>query len=385
MRIGIYGGSFDPPHRGHRIAAEKAKDALGLDRLLVVPANQPPHKQLTAGSPSPEERLEMTRLAFRDLPGTEVSDIELSRGGRSYTVETLERLHAMYPEDELVLLMGTDMFLCLEKWFRFGDILRLAVIGAFSRNPGEDADLAKMERHLAETCGARVERIETDPFPVSSTQVRALLTRRMGRELLDPAVYETVISRRYYGAKPSLSWLRSVTEPLQDPARIPHVRGCEEEAARLAERWGVSAEDAREAAILHDLTKKYDLAEQLKLCREYGMITDTLESCSSMLLHSKTSAAEAEKRFGCPAEIVSAIRFHTTGRAGMTTLEKVVCLADAIEPTRTYADLTEIRKLAYTDLDAALRMSFEGTLQSLARRGLDVHPATLQALEDLKK
>ena len=223
-----------------------------------------------------------------------------------------------------------------------------------------------------------------EPFPVSSTQVRALLARRQGSELVHPAVYEKIIARRFYGAKPSLSWLRQVTEPVQDAGRISHVRGCEEEAVRLADRWGENAEDAAEAAILHDLTKKYDLAGQLKLCAEYGMITDKLESCSSMLLHSKTSAIMAEKRFGCPPEIVSAIRFHTTGRAGMTMLEKIVCLADAIEPTRTYADLTEIRKLAYEDIDAALCMSFEGTLQSLARRGLDVHPATLGALRDLR-
>jgi len=384
VRIGIFGGSFDPPHLGHRFAAQKAMETLGLEKLLVIPANQPPHKSLTEASPSPRGRLEMTTLAFRDLPGAEVSDMELSRGGRSYTVETLEGLREQYPDVELVLLMGTDMFLHLEKWYRFADILRYAVIGCFSRNPGEDAALSQMERHLAASYGARTEHIAMEPFPVSSTQVRALLKERKGSGLLDPAVYETVVTRRYYGAKPELSWLRKAAEPMQDPRRIPHVRGCEEEAVRLAKRWGECPGDAAEAAILHDLTKKYDLAEQLKLCAEYGIMTDTLEIGSSMLLHSKTSAAMAEKRFGCPPEIASAIRFHTTGRAGMTTLEKIVCLADAIEPTRTYADLTAVRRLAYEDLDGALSMCMEGTLESLRRRGLEVHPATLQALDDLR-
>ncbi len=385
MKIGIYGGTFDPPHLGHRIAAEAAMKALGLEKLLVIPANQPPHKGQKAGSPSPEARLEMTRLAFADLDGAEVSDIELRRGGRSYTVETLESLKEQYPGDTLVLLMGTDMFLYLEKWYRFEDILRLANIGTFTRNPGEDGELSAMDERLHRLYGARTELVKSEPYPVSSTQVRELLPQRQGSGYLSSAVYRYILKNRLYGAKPELACLRSWTEPMQDEKRLGHVHGCEEMARSLAKRWGADEDEAAEAAILHDLTKKYDLAHQLKLCREYGIMTDAVECESSLLLHSKTGAAMAEREFGTAPEISSAIRFHTTGRPGMTLLEKIVCLADSIELSRTYADLTHIRALAFEDLDGALKLSFEMTLASLHRRGLTVHPMTLEALADLEQ
>ena len=94
MKIGVYGGSFNPPHLGHVRAAQACKQALGLDRVLVIPASIPPHKQLTSSSASPEERLALTRLAFENLPGFEVLDLEIRREGKSYTVDTIRELKA---------------------------------------------------------------------------------------------------------------------------------------------------------------------------------------------------------------------------------------------------------------------------------------------------
>ena len=119
MRIGIYGGTFNPPHLGHLTAAKAAFELLRLDRLLLIPASQPPHKALPAGSPSAEQRLALTRLAAEQLElgdRVEVLDIELRRQGKSYTVDTLEELRRQYPGAELWLLMGTDMFLTFQAW-----------------------------------------------------------------------------------------------------------------------------------------------------------------------------------------------------------------------------------------------------------------------------
>ena len=385
MRIGIYGGSFDPPHLGHRRLAEAALGTLELDRLVLLPAGLPPHKRLAENAAPPEERMKMCRLAFGDLEGAAVSDLEVRREGPSYTSDTLELLHEREPEAELVLLLGTDMLLTMERWYRFRRILELAELAVLPRGSGDDGELLDACAQLRERYGARVTLLEGEPVPVSSTEVRALLPRRAGAELLSPAVYGEIIRLRLYGAKPDLDWLRGTAFALQDPARLDHVRGCEETAAALAERWGADPEDAREAAICHDLSKKYDLAGQLKLCDEYGIIADTQERADARLLHSVTSAAMARDLFGCPPEIVSAIRWHTTGRAGMTLLEKIVCLADFMEPTRRFADLTRVRSLAYEDLDAALLLSFEMTLESLDRRGIVPHGNTRSAMNDLKR
>ena len=113
MKIGIYGGTFTPPHLGHLTAAAAVFSMLKLDKLLLIPASIPPHKDLPAGSPTAEQRLEMTRLAGEQLglgDRVETLDMELHRQGKSYTSDTLAELKARYPEDELWLLMGTDMF-----------------------------------------------------------------------------------------------------------------------------------------------------------------------------------------------------------------------------------------------------------------------------------
>ena len=116
VKIGIYGGTFNPPHTGHLKGAKSAIEALGLDMLLMIPDRVAPHKVIPEGSPTPEQRLHMLRLAADGEPNITVSDIELKREGPSYTYITVEDLRRQYPEDELVLIMGTDMFLCFRSW-----------------------------------------------------------------------------------------------------------------------------------------------------------------------------------------------------------------------------------------------------------------------------
>ena len=126
-RIGIYGGSFNPPHLGHIFAARKARQLLGLDKILLIPAAIPPHKAVAEGSPDGETRFALTQLAISGETGMEVSRIELDRPGPSYTVDTLRELRESYPQDELYLLMGTDMFLSFFQWREPEAIAALAV------------------------------------------------------------------------------------------------------------------------------------------------------------------------------------------------------------------------------------------------------------------
>ena len=116
MKIAVYGGTFNPPHAGHMQAVRSVSDCLRPDKILVIPTNLAPHKQMSPDTPAPEERLELCRLAFRDIPGAEVSDLEMRRTGKSYTSDTILELREQYPEDELVFVMGTDMILSLETW-----------------------------------------------------------------------------------------------------------------------------------------------------------------------------------------------------------------------------------------------------------------------------
>ena len=193
MKIGVYGGTFNPPHLGHVTAARAVSELLKLDKLLFIPAGLPPHKPLPEGTPSPEQRLEMTRLAAEQTglgDRVETLDLEILRGGRSYTSETLELLRQQYPDDELWLLMGTDMFLTIQTWHDPARIFELAGIAAFGRTEEDTEELFAVQRdYLYRTYpNARIFTL-TIPgvIDVSSTELRQALGEGKGGTLLPPA------------------------------------------------------------------------------------------------------------------------------------------------------------------------------------------------------
>ena len=395
MKIGVYGGAFNPPHLGHITAARAVFGLLKLDKLLVIPTGHPPHKTLPPGSPAPEQRLEMTRLAMEQAGlggGVEVLDLELRREGNSYTADTLARLREQYPEEELWLLMGTDMFLTLQTWREPERILSLAGVAAFGRTEADTEELFSVQReYLCRTYPQA--RIFTLSIPgvvdVSSTELRERLARGEGGSLLAPAVYGYILREKLYGTAADLKHLplerlRPVALSCLDHRRIPHVLGTEQEAARLAERWGADVEKARRAALLHDCTKKLNLPEQLALAERFRVPLDEMERREIKLLHSKTGAGIAEAVFGIDEEITGAIRWHTTGRGGMTLLEKVLYLADYIEPTRDFSGVEALRRTCYEDLDAGLLLGLEMTIGEMEARNAPIHPKTLEARDALK-
>jgi nicotinate-nucleotide adenylyltransferase len=160
MRIGVLGGSFNPPHIGHLLIATDAFESLSLDRLMVIPAAANPLKELEPGAPAPEQRLDMARLAFGDDTRFEVTSMEIDRGGLSYTVDTLETLAGRNPGAELVLLLGIDAYRGFDRWKEPGRIRELARIAVFLR--GDDASMP------AGAVAVTARRID-----VSSTEIRA--------------------------------------------------------------------------------------------------------------------------------------------------------------------------------------------------------------------
>ncbi len=389
MKIGIYGGTFNPPHLGHLAAARAAIRSLELDRLLLMPAAVPPHKELPSGSPPAGDRLAMTaKLADALLmPKTvQVSTLEMDRPGPSYTADTVETIRRQEPEAELWLLVGSDMFLSLHTWREPERILKCVSVCAFHRTQGDEAErFAAQKARLERDYGARVEMI---PVPglveISSTRLRELLARGEGQEYLHPSVYGYILLHRLYGTHADLRHLelpelRACSYAMMKEKRVAHVQGVEEEAARLARRWGADETLARRAGILHDCTKYLDLEEQLALCGQYGVELDELERQAVKLLHSKTGACIARAVFGEPDEVYWAIFWHTTAKADMTTLEKILYVADYMEPNRDFEGVERLRALAYEDLDRALLLGVETTIQEMEERQVPIHTNTLAA------
>ena len=391
MRIGVYGGTFNPPHLGHLLSARFAMEALGLDRLIFVPAGDPPHKDLPQHSPQAAERLAMMELAADSmlLPGrVEVSGMEVSREGKSYTADTLTELHEQYPDDELWLLMGTDMFLTFQNWKRPEAICALAHLAAFARTEADTENTLKNQgSYLRETFGADCTVVRLPQVtPLSSTQVRERLRAGEGREFLPPAVYGYILRNGLYGTQADLTALNhedmtACSLSMVYAKRHAHILGVAQTAVELAKRWGCDEELAFRAGILHDCTKYLSLEEHLAICEKYGLALDDMEAASAKLLHSKTGAALAKHLYGQGDEVYWAIYWHTTGKADMTTLEKIIYLADYMEPNRKFDGVEDLRRLCYEDLDEALLLGVRMSIEDLNERGVPIHKNTQGAMD----
>ena len=389
-RIGIYGGTFNPPHIGHIQAAKAAAETLGLTRLLVIPDRIAPHKIMPGNSANPEQRLAMLRIALADCGKIEVSDLELKREGPSYTYETILQLRESYPEAELVLLMGTDMFLSFHTWRNPHIILENASLGVFYRGEkGEQADIEARKTEM-EAAGARVYLVENDVINISSTQMRRLLAFRCAGDFLPEGVLDYIRENHLYDTRAPwknlpMDQLEKVVISLLNPNRVNHVLGCRDTAVDLARHWGADETDAARAGILHDITKAIDGPLQLTLCGTYGKILSDFSKRYPKTLHALTGSLVAERIFGENQAVVSAIEHHTTGKADMSLLEKIIYVADYMEPNRNFPGVENLRALAYADIDAALKLGLEMTLEHLRRQGNEVSPESREALAWLNK
>lgn len=389
QRIGIYGGTFNPPHIGHIRAAQAAVDELGLDRLLVIPDRIAPHKVLPEGSASPEQRLEMLTLALGSCEKLQVSDLELRREGISYTVDTVAEVRRMYPDAELTLLMGTDMFLSFDKWRCPEQILAQAGLGVFYRGDRGEREAIEARAAQMRAEGARVELVQNPIVEISSTDLRRLLVFGCADPFLPDGVGAYIREQGLYGTGSNykglpMEELERVVTGLLKKNRVRHVLGCRDTAAALAEKWGANVTDAARAGMLHDVTKALDGPLQLTLCAEYGTMLDDFSKKYPKTLHALTGSLVAQRIFGENEAVVSAIRWHTTGKAQMNLLEKIVYVADYMEPNRDFPGVERLRQLAFSDIDGALKLGLEMTLEHLKAQGSEVSRESREALACLR-
>ena len=183
----------------------------------------------------------------------------------------------------------------------------------------------------------------------------------------------------------SLEELEKVAVCLVKPERVRHVLGCRDTAVALAKRYGAEEIHAARAALLHDVTKALDPERQLALCREYGITLDSFSSENPKTLHALTGSLVAEHLFGECSAVVSAVRYHTTGKADMKLLEKIIYVADYMEPNRDFPGVEKLRALAYTDIDAALKLGLQMTINMLKEQGREVSSESMDALMWLRR
>ena len=179
--------------------------------------------------------------------------------------------------------------------------------------------------------------------------------------------------------------LEQVVVSLLKPNRVAHVLGCRDTAVALAKHWGADEVDAARAGLLHDITKALDGPRQLTLAGEYGIMLSAFQQKNPKTLHALTGSLVAERLFGENEAVVAAIKHHTTGKADMNLLEKIIYIADYMEPNRDFPGVEKLRELAFTDLDAAMKLGLTMTLELLNQQGSEVSPESREALNWLNR
>ena len=388
-RIGIYGGSFNPPHIGHIRAAREAVRELGLTSLFLLPAGEVPGKTPPEGSADAQARLRMLELAVGGCPDLRMSDFD-ARRERCRTWETVEHFAREYPEAELTVLVGSDQLAKLSDWENVSFVLSHAQIAVARRGlPGEE-ELIREKSALLRRMGGRIRVLENPVESISSTQLRRLLAFGCGWEFLPSKVAEFIRQEGLYHVNADwknlpMEQLEQVVLSLLNPNRIRHVLGCRDTAVALAKRWGADETDAARAGILHDITKALDGPLQLTLCEAYGKMLTDFSRKYPKTLHALTGSLVAERIFGENPQVVSAICHHTTGKAGMNLLETIIYVADYMEPNRDFPGVERLRELAYSDIQAALKLGLEMTLEHLKKQGSEVSPESREALAYCEK
>ena len=378
MKIGIFGGSFDPIHIEHIRLAKAAISSLGLDKLYIMPAAKPPHKKGKILSPD-IHRLQMCRLAFEDEPKIEVSDYEMQNGGTSYTYLTCRHFKSLHEEAQLFWLVGTDMLRDFPTWKNPESILNdvtLAVCARAEKDGWEEKEIAVFREKFH--CQPAV--ISYNASDVSSTQIRVLAGAGMRLDgLTDEKVAAYIRENHLYEipfAKDALA--------LQNTKRAQHSLRVAKAAAKAANVWHIPERQAITAALFHDCAKCLQEGDTLL---EGFVAPSVWGEVPSPVLHQFAGAYLAEKTFGVTdSDILNAIRFHTSGRENMSELEKLIFLADMLEEERDYEGVNELRALFYAGKsDECMAAALWRSIQFIQKKGGDMYPLTLKAYEFYQK
>ena len=381
MRIGIMGGTLDPVHNGHIEVALAAKRLLKLDRVMLLPAGDPPHK---AHPTLKRDRLNMARIAAEGAEGLFVSDIEIAREGTTFTVDTLRELTRREPDTQWYYLIGADTLNVLDSWRHFEKVAGMCTFAVIGR-ADEPADMDRVQA-LEQQYGARFEVLPFNGPDISSTQIRDRVAK--GEDITDlvpQGVADYIRAHLLYLANRSREEICAALKATLKPGRYIHTLGVAETALRLAPRYGVDPARAELAGLLHDCAKYMPIDEMRKLVQGVVPDADDEELATVSVLHAPAGAVWAAREFGVQDRgILSAIRKHTLGDGQMSALDALIYTADFIEPNRApFPGLEEARALAETDIFAATRKCAELTNRHLAEQGRQAHPRTLRMLAKL--
>ena len=353
---------------------------LNPDLVLIMPVNAPPHKS-GENLIDTDHRVKMLEAAFKDFGNVKICDLELKRDGKSYTIDTLEDLTREYPNSNLFLICGGDMINTLHTWHRFEKILTLANIIAIPRH---NEDVGEFEAAIKdiEKVGCKVIKLHNLPPNISSTKIRENIENRESIENLVPkAVNEYIAENNLYSKDIYVEFI----EKNLSEKRVKHCKAVAKAALELAKKQNLGEKQKVKiyvAAILHDILKEKTYEELLLFAAKNGIMLDGSVKNEYKLLHAPLGAHLAKTKFNLDEETANAIKYHTTGRANATILDKILFIADFISDDRDFDPVDNLRKAAQIDLNYCLVKCLQFTIDDLKNRELSIHPDTIAAYNE---
>lgn len=365
-KIGIFGGSFNPVHNEHVRLAILAKQELGLDTLYIMPTFIAPHKSQIAVSP--EHRLNMLKLAFSGVDGIEISDYEIVKGGKSYTYQTVEHFKKTY-NAELYFLVGGDMLYDFKNWKYPERILSACTLASFARKDFSN-DLEDIKSYFAKTFNKDFIQLKTCGEVNSSTKIRVYSSFGLDiTSMVDKKVSDYIAENNLYFDK--YADLIKKTLPYK---RVKHTANVVISALSQAKRLSLDENKVKITATLHDLAKYID----------YKTVDGFIcpDDLPEPVIHAYLGEYVARNTLKiADEEILDAIKYHTTGKANMSMLAKLIFLADMVEEDRDYQGVEILRDLFNKDIDECMRVALQEEIIHLTNKQAPIYYKTLEALD----
>ncbi len=366
--IGIFGGAFDPPHKEHVRIATEVKKEFSLQEVVFLPSGNSPHKSLQTPF---SLRLKMLEAA---LDGAfPIDQTENDYPGRAYSYKILPLLKQKY--GDIAFLIGGDSLLAFDKWCHPEEILKICPILVIPRGDDDISELSRAAEGYMRRWGGDIRISRTvRGEDVSSTAIRAKCALGMPLDDVSEPVKAIIEQNGLYRTYDA--YVQKVKGMLREK-RWRHTCGVVLAGLKINERVGLPFEKVFLGCLLHDCMKYMDRVNP-------GVPADVV---GTKVLHAFNGAEEARLAFGITdPEIIDAIRYHTTGRAGMTALDKLVYTADMVEElTRDFEGVEALRAAAYRDLDDGFVRCFKVCYDSLIERQIPIYYLTLDCFNQYCK
>lgn len=364
-KIGIFGGTFDPVHNQHVSLAKKAIEILGLDKLIIMPTFLPPHKSVLPTNSA--DRLNMLRLAFKNESKIEVSDYEILKGGTSYTYLTVEHFKSLY-DAELYFLVGEDMLINFKHWKFPERILKNVRLAVFGRD-GMSGDVEKEREYFKKNFNSDFIWLNFSGLNLSSSKIRVYSSFGLDIVNMVPLCVKDYIEKNnLYSPDGYTEFVKKTLTK----KRLIHTANVVLTALTKAKELGLDENKIKIATTLHDCAK-YLKAEDFD---EFSVPSDMPDA----VVHAYLGAFVIEKVLKITdTDIIDAVRYHTTGKPNMSTLSKLVFVADMIEEGRTYDGVDELREYFKGDFDTCFKKCLKEEVIHLKNRGGDIYYQTLDA------